>query len=178
LPAFVDFVREMKKRKSEEPCFLYVLKSVKSSDDLYVDQPEVALFFSEPIADLDRKTIYRNHIIYGTFPWDHQPCRYFLSAFFNIADRSRGLIIKGYSVSQKYLFQLSDGNLIPHYRMKIKGIWHPENYGYPKGVTIGKLQTKDWQEMLKYFDEGENSKLLNSDFRVDAFEDDFVMDLR
>jgi len=34
----------------------------------------------------------------------------------------------------------------------LKGIWHPEDFGYPDDYTIGKLKQEDWRTLLKYFE--------------------------
>jgi len=167
LPAFVDFVRDLMVRTHENICILTALKPSQTGNDLYKDNPDIALFFSEQIAELDDKIIYRYHPFCGPFLWDHTPTRYHLGAFLNIADRTGNLKVKGYLVSQKQISKLSDGKTIPHYRMKTTGRWNPEDYGYPEGVTtIGKLKKEDWRGLLEYFDKADESKILNSDYEV------------
>ena len=151
ISAYVDFIRDLKDRNPDELCFLTALKSARTAEDLYVDQPDIALFFSEPIAEIDDKTIYRYHPIYGSFPWDHSPALYHLCAFFNVAYERRFLPLKGYSVSQKHLARVAAGEAIPMHHVKISGIWHPEDYAYPEGCYNGRVELGDWQGVMDYF---------------------------
>lgn len=163
-PDLVDFARKLKDRNPESFCLLTALKPSGTSDDLYKGNTEVALFFSEPITELDRKTIYRYYPIYGSFPWNHTPARYHLCAFMNVVDRISLFPVKGCSVPKKAISKVSSGEAIPHYQMKTTGVWHPENYGYPLGHTIGKLNLEDWQGVLEYFGEAKELRNLNPNF--------------
>ncbi len=169
-PAFVDFVRTLKERNPDDCCFFTALKARGTSDDLYADSPDIAVCFSEPIADLDGKQIYRHQPILGPFPWDHRPARYHLCAFLNVVDRTNLLSVKGYSAPPKYIAKVSAGEAIPLYRVKASVGWHPEDYGYPFGHTIGRFKTEEWQGMLEYFGDPDESKSLNSNFAVRMFE--------
>lgn len=154
-PAFVDFVHKLKELHPDEFCFLTMLKSSKKSADLYADMPDIAMFFSEPIAKLGDNIIYRYLPLYGSFPWNHQPARFHVCAFARIIENTPGFILKGYSVQRKYVEKIAAGKAIPHHRMKIKGGWHPGDYAYPEGQYNGRVKSKDWQELLEYFNEAQ-----------------------
>ncbi len=151
ISAYVDFIGKLKDRNPDDLCFLTALKPAHTVDDLYLDGPDIALFFSEPIAEIDDKTIYRYHPMYGPLPWDHSPALYHLCAFFNIAYEGRILPLKGYSVPQKHLAKVAAGEAIPMHHVKISGIWHPEDYAYPAGSYNGRVELGDWQGVMDYF---------------------------
>ena len=149
--AFVELVGSLKEHHPDEYCLLTMLKSSGKATDLYADRPEIALYFSEPIAQLDDKTIYRHLPIFGPFPWDHAPARFHICAFARVVDNTRGFLLKGYSVSRKYVEKLSEGKAIPHHKMKIKWRWRPDDYAYPEGQYNGRVKSRDWQDLLAYF---------------------------
>ncbi len=64
------------------------------------------------------------------------------------------------------IVKISEGELIPGTQMKVKNIWHPEDYGYPLGSTIGKLKIEDWNQALEYFNIEEGSAKISSDFQL------------
>jgi hypothetical protein len=160
LSAFGRFAHELKERNPEKLCLLTALKPSGTSESLYVDSPNVALFFSEQIVELDGKIIYRHHPIYDEFPWDHVPARYHLCAFFNIVYEAPLFPIKGYNVAQKHVDKVSAGEAIPMHKTKVTGIWHPGDYAYPIGQFNGNVKLDDWQGLLKYFDAREERTLL------------------
>ncbi len=165
---FSCFVTDLVSNDSERVCFLTALKSISFSDDLYKSRPEVALYFSKPIFEIGDNIIYRYYPIYGTFPWGHGPAKLHVSAFFNFVDRARGILPIGESVADD-IFKIAEGEMIPGPQVKIKNIWHPEDYGYPLGSTIGKLKPDDWTEVLEYFNIKDGSVKINSDFQLPPF---------
>ncbi len=155
ISAYVDFIQKLKQRNPENFCFLTALKPVHTANDLYVNQPDIALYFSEPIAELDRKTIYRYYPMFGPFPWDHSPALYHLCAFFNVAYETRLLSLKGYSAPLKHVVKVASGEAIPMYNIKVKAssFWHPVDYAYPEGHYKGRVKIDDWQNVLNYFED-------------------------
>lgn len=151
ISAYVDFIRNLKERNPDQFCFLFALKPTHTADDLYVDHPDIALYFSEPIAEIDDKIIYRFHPIYGPLPWDHSSALYHLCAFFNVAYETRLLPLKGYSVPHNHLTKVAAGEVIPLCNVKVSGIWHPEDYAFPVGQYNGRVKTGDWQGVLNSF---------------------------
>jgi hypothetical protein len=168
---FVVFVRNLKARNLGSHCFFTALKARGPSNDLYVDAPDIAIYFSELIADLDGKQIYRHHPILGPFPWKHRPTRYHLCAFLNVVDRTDHFSVKGYFAPPNHIAKVSAGEVIPLYQVKASVGWHPENYGYPFGHTIGRLELGDWRGTLEYLGESEEFGFLNSNFAVKVFEE-------
>lgn len=150
--SFAEFVREIKSRTPQDYCFFTAYKPTRTSSNLYEECPDIALFFSEPVKQIGEKTIYRHRPVYGPLPWRHLESRYHLSAFFNVADNTPGLIVKGHSASQSNIEKLGSGKLIPS-SVSPMGIWHPEDFGYPLGSTIGKLTPEDWRNTSQYFAE-------------------------
>jgi hypothetical protein len=150
LSEFVDFVRKLTMRNSEDHCFFFAYKSANTSDNLYVDDPHIELMFAEPLGEVGGRTILRYFPVYGPFPWGHREARYYLSAFFNAADNTPGLVVKGYSVQSSVIGKIGNGEVLPR-QVKVKKTWHPEDYGYPQGYVIGKLSHDDWSDVLRYF---------------------------
>lgn len=160
LSSFYDCVKGLSKNENNDHCLFTALKPSDTSTDLYTDCPKIALYFSEPIADLDGKAIYRHKPIFGPLPWDHSSSRFHLSAFFNIAYETPSIVVKGYDVNRKHVNSVSHGNAIPMYKAKITEIWHPEDYAYPLGFHNGRVKADDWQELVAYFNQSDESRLL------------------
>jgi hypothetical protein len=151
-PAFVAYVRMLRARSNDDYCQLTAVKTTGGSKDLYKTNPEIALFFSEPIAEIGNKMIYRYHPIFGPFPWDHAPARFHLCAFFRVVYDSRLFPLYGYSGSQKQIEKISAGEVVPMANEFFRGRWHPEDYAYPESQFHGRVKPGDWARMLEYFD--------------------------
>mgnify|MGYP001186439139 CR=1 FL=1 len=164
LSGFVAFCHDIIERHPDEFCFFVVLKDARCSDDLYKSQPEIRLYFAEPMGAIGDTTIYRYHPVFGGLPWDHLPARYHLQAFFNIAERTRKLIVKGYNVPGIKLSNLSSGNLIPEYGYRIKLIWHPADYGFPDDKRVGKIPAYKWENFLEFFSERDEVGYLSENY--------------
>ncbi len=112
LKKYIDFIDGLNSRNSQNYSTLFVYKSSTVSEDLYADCPHVALVFAEHLIEIGDKQIYRYYPVYGTFPWTHGTARYHLSAYFNIADNTPDLIIKGFSASSKQVEEIGSGEIM------------------------------------------------------------------
>ena len=163
---FIDFITDLKARNISDHCILIAYKSSATSVDLYNDSPHIALVYAEPLKEIGDKTIYRYYPVHGPFPWTHSPARYHLCAYFNVADNTPGLLLKGRSILSSLVEGIGSGEVIPS-RLKVKaeGLWHPEDYGYPESYTIGKLSLEDWESVLKYFGSSAEFQALKTSFK-------------
>lgn len=149
--SLTDFLKNLKHSENSPHHFLTAYKDENSSNDFYLSLPDISLVYSVPLKEIGEKTIYRHMPIYGPYPWRDDIPRYHLAAYFNIADNTSGIFVKGFSASQSQVQKLGGGYLIPDL-IKARGIWHPADYGYPAGSNnIGKLKPEDWKETQNYF---------------------------
>lgn len=165
LADYVHFIGELRASNPEDHCFLYAYKSNTKSDDLYKEYPKIALVFAEPLVEIGGKTILRYYPMYGPLPWGDSVPRYHLAAFLNVADNSPNLVVKGYSVPPLHIERLGSGEIIPS-MVKIKKTWHPEDFGYPMGCSIGRLNAEDWEGLLQYFQDTDAISALDTNPRL------------
>ena len=162
LPEYLSFIKTITGKHPDEFCFLYAYKPGDTSTDLFKSRPDISLVFAEPIAEIDQQTIYRYYPLSCPLPWGNTEARFNLYAFFTLAFSTHGLVLKGHDVSSKFITELAEGKIIPEV-MKIKGIWHPDEYAFSAISHEMPMDSHEIDEFWKYinkkgwlklFDEG------------------------